>query len=67
MGGDLLCSARGGDHYYFGRPYELTYLPEHTIRMYNSTFSTSSYVHEADMSGADRNDTTLSGPKMGDT
>ena len=47
--------------------YALTYLPEHTIRKYNSTFSTSSYEHEADMSGADRNDTTLSGPKMADT
>ncbi len=45
--------------------YTLTYLPEHTIRKYDSTFSTSSYVREADMSPADRKDTTLSGPKMG--
>ena len=46
--------------------YALTYLPEHTIRKYYSTFSTSSYIREADMSAADRSDMTLSGPKIGD-
>jgi hypothetical protein len=48
----------GGVHFFAS-----TYLPEHTVRKYYSTFSTSSYVCEADMLGADRNDMTLSGPK----
>ncbi len=46
--------------------YALTYLPEHIIRKCYSTFNTSSYVREADMSRANRNNTTLLGPKMGD-
>jgi hypothetical protein len=41
-----------------------TYLPEPTVRYYYSTFSTSSYISEANMLAADQND--CRGPKWGD-
>ena len=64
--GCMMFSAEGENHNWRQLQVICTHLPTWaTIHKYYSTSSTSSYVRKAKMLAANKNDTTLSGPKMG--